>query len=151
MTQVIPHLNCRDAHEAIDFYGRAFGATTMGVMDSPEGKVMHGAISIDGSSVFICDEYLEWGAQSPQSLGGSPVTIHLHVGDAEAVFARAVEAGCTVSMPLALQFWGDKYGVLKDPYGHAWSVGQTVEQKTPEEMQAAMMAMSQDGPGCQAN
>lgn len=151
MTQVIPHLNCRNAKEAIEFYCRAFGATNMGIMEGPDGKVMHGAILIDGAPVYFCDEFLDWGAQSPQSLGGTPVTIHVQVEDAEALFNKATAAGCEVKMPLELAFWGHKYGVLKDPYGHMWSIAQEVEQKSPEEMKAAMDAAMINGPECQAN
>lgn len=141
MTQVIPHLTIRNAREAIDFYARAFGAETHGIMDGADGKVMHAAISIEGGTLYLTDENLDWNAKGPELLGGSPVTIHLHSDDADPLWSRATEAGCTVVMPLELQFWGDKYGMLKDPYGHLWSIGQTVEQKTPEQIRESMAAM----------
>lgn len=144
MPSVIPHLNIRNAREAIDFYVRAFGAEIHGIMDGENGKVMHAAFSIDGGMLFATDEYLDWNVKGPEALGGSPVTIHLHSGDADAKWARATEAGCTVIMPLELQFWGDKYGMLRDPYGHQWSIGQTVEEKTPEQIRESMAAMESE-------
>ena len=140
MTQIIPYLTVSNAAEAIEFYVRAFGAKDMGRMPGPDGKLMHAAIEIEGSPVFLADEFVEWGARGPGLLGGTPVTIHLQTDDAERIFRRAVEAGCEVAMPLELQFWGDLYASLKDPYGHSWGIAQEVERKSPEEALAAMMA-----------
>ena len=93
------------------------------------------ALTIGGAMLFLADECPEFGSRSPQGLGGTPVTLHLHVADCDAVFARAVAAGCTVRMPLQDMFWGDRYGVLADPYGHAWSIATNIRHVTPEEMQ----------------
>lgn len=144
-TTVIPHLTCRNAPEAYEFYQKAFGAEPVGIMTMPDGRVIHAAITIDGAPVYLHEEFLEWGGQSPQELGGSPVQIHLHVDDCDAVFAKAVEAGCTVAMPLEDAFWGDRYGMLKDPFGHKWSVATTKRTPSREEMEQAMEAM---GGGC---
>jgi uncharacterized glyoxalase superfamily protein PhnB len=97
---------------------------------------MHSALSFEGAMVFVCDEFPEHGGTSPQALGGSPVTIHLQVSDADAIFNQAVAAGCTVKMPLADMFWGDRYGCVSDPYGHQWSVGTTIREVPPEELKA---------------
>ncbi|RYG32819.1 VOC family protein [bacterium] len=140
-TKIVPHLTCRNAHEAYEFYQKAFGAQPMGVMNTPDGKVMHAALSIDGSEIYMHEEFPDWNAKSPETLGGTPVTVHLHVDDCDAVFSRAVEAGCTVSMPLEEAFWGDRYGVITDPYGHKWSIATTVREMSPEEMQKGMDEM----------
>ena len=85
-------------------------------------------------------EYNNGKSQTPKALGGSPVTIHLTVTDVEAKFARAVEAGAEVVMPLEDQFWGDRYGLVRDPFGHQWSLGQPVREVSPEEIAEAMQA-----------
>ena len=91
---------------------------------------------------MLVDEMLEYGAKSPKSLGGSAVTLHLYVDDVDAAFARAVAAGAKVTMPLADQFWGDRYGQLEDPFGHKWSIATHKRDVTPEEMKKAMAQMS---------
>ena len=85
------------------------------------GGIMHACLRINGSTVMLSDEFPEYGMAGPTTLGGSPVTIHLMVPDVDAAFARAVEAGATATMPVADQFWGDRYGALRDPFGHSWS------------------------------
>jgi uncharacterized glyoxalase superfamily protein PhnB len=141
-TTLIPHLACRNAAEAVEFYKKAFGAEAPCVMQLPDGRLMHAAVSIRGATFYLADEFPECGGKSPQSLGGSPVSLHLQVPDCEEVFARAVEAGCTVTMPLADMFWGDRYGMVTDPYGHNWSIATTVKELSPEEMQKAMEEMA---------
>ena len=140
-TTLVPYLCCRNANEAIAFYENAFGAETLGVHKMPDGRVMHAALSIDGAMVFISDEFPEYGGNSPLALGGSPVTLHLQVPNSDAVFQRAVEAGCEVRMPLEDAFWGDRYGMVADPYGHLWSIATHVRDVTPEEMEKALAEM----------
>jgi PhnB protein len=139
-TLLTPSLVCRDAAGAIEFYKRAFGAEEMRVIRSPDGRVMHAALTVGGAMIFLGEECVEFGSRSPQTLGGSPVTLSLHVSDCDAVFARAVTAGCTVRMPPADMFWGDRFGVLSDPYGHLWSVATNVRKLTDEEIQKAAAA-----------
>lgn len=141
MHSVTPHLICAGAAQAIDFYKKAFGAEEGGRLPGPDGKLMHAMIRIGGSAVMLVDEMPEWGALGPKALKGSPVTIHLYVEDADAFVARAVKAGAKVTMPLADQFWGDRYGKLEDPFGHHWSVATHVRDVSPEEMQKAMGSM----------
>jgi PhnB protein len=143
MTAVTPHLVVAGAAQAIDWYKKAFGATEEMRMPGPDGRLMHACIRINGAAVFLVDEMQEWGAVGPKSLKGSPVTIHLMVEDADATFDRAVKAGATVTMPLADQFWGDRYGCLDDPYGHKWSVATHVRDVTPAEIQQAMKEMAE--------
>jgi len=131
---VTPHLTVRDAAGAIEFYKKAFGAEECFRMPSPDGKIMHAEIRIGDSAVMINDEMPDFAKNSPQSIGGSPVTLHLYVSDADAFFARATREGAKVDMPLMDAFWGDRYGKLEDPFGHKWSVATHKEDLTPEEI-----------------
>ena len=124
VTGVTPHLVIRDerAGEAIDFYKAAFGAEELSRMPAENGKrLMHAHLRINGGNVFLNDDFPEY-CGGPSAAPGS-VTLHLHVDDADALFARAVAAGAETTMPLADQFWGDRYGQVKDPFGHSWSIG----------------------------
>jgi uncharacterized glyoxalase superfamily protein PhnB len=103
---------------------------------------MHASIRIGDSVIMLNDEMPQWGSFGPKSLKGSPVTIHLYVEDADAVFAQAVKAGATATVPLEDMFWGDRYGKVEDPFGHQWSIGTHVRDVSPEEMQKAMEQMS---------
>jgi PhnB protein len=141
MHQLSPHLVCAGAADAIDFYVKAFGATEMMRLPGPDGKLAHASVSINGSSVLLVDEMLDHGIKSPKTLGGTPVTIHLVVADVDAFVDRAVAAGATVTMPVEDAFWGDRYGVLEDPFGHSWSVATPIRDMTPEQIQAAVEAM----------
>ena len=141
MHTVTPHLVCAGAADAIEFYKRAFNAVEEGRLPGPNGKLMHAMIRIEGSAVMLVDEMPEWGALGPKSLKGSPVTIHLYVADVEAFVKRAVAAGARITMPVADQFWGDRYGQLEDPFGHRWSVGTHLRDVSVEEMQQAMRSM----------
>ena len=140
MHSLTPHLVCRGAAVAIDFYGRAFGAIELFRLPGPNGKLMHACVRIGDSQLFLVDEMPEHGALGPQALKGAPVTIHLQVEDADAAFACAMRAGATVTMPLADMFWGDRYGRVTDPFGHSWSIATHVRDVRPEEMVAAMQA-----------
>jgi PhnB protein len=139
MHSVTPHLVCNGAAEAIEFYKKAFGAEEMGRMPMPDGKLGHAMLRIGDSMIMLADEFPEWGSVGPATLKGSPVTIHLYVENADAQFDRAIAAGAQVRMPLADMFWGDRYGVLEDPFGHRWSVAHHVRDVSPEEMKAAML------------
>jgi PhnB protein len=141
MHSVTPHLVCAGAAKAIEFYKEAFGAVEQARLPGPDGRLMHAAIRIGDSSVMLADEMPEWGALGPKSLKGSPVTLHLYVDDADAFVARAVKAGAKVTMQVAEQFWGDRYGKIEDPFGHQWSVAHRVREVSMEEAQTAMRAM----------
>lgn len=141
---VMPHLIVDDAAAAIDFYVKAFDGVELGRVPGPDGKkLIHAALQINGSTVMLNDDFPEMNdgkPSSPKALGGTPVTIHLVVTDVDAKFQRAVNAGATVVMPLDDQFWGDRYGVLRDPFGHQWSLGQPVREVSPEEIKQAVNA-----------
>jgi len=141
MHTITPHLVCANALEAIEFYKRAFGATSAATMLTPDGKLLHGQVRIGDSVVMLMEENPQWGALSPKSLPATPVTIHMYVNDVDAVFARAVKEGATARMEPAEMFWGDRYGVLLDPYGHCWSIATHTRDLTPEQMAEGMKAM----------
>jgi uncharacterized glyoxalase superfamily protein PhnB len=138
---MIPHLVCSPCSEAIDFYKKAFGAEEVGRMPAPDGKIMHAAIRIGNSFLFLVDDFPEYcggRSQSATALGGTPVTIHRYVEDCDAAIKRAQNAGATVSMPAADMFWGDRYGAITDPYGHKWSFGTHQKDLTPDQIREAM-------------
>ena len=134
-----PYLVLSDADRAIEFDGRAFGAVEACRLTDPRtGKVMHAELKLGDSNLFLSEACPEYGARSPQALGGSPVTIHFYVEDIDATMAQAVEAGATVTMPATDMFWGDRFGKLTDPFGHEWSLATHVEDVPPEQMAERM-------------
>ena len=132
---ITPHLVVRGADKAIEFYKKAFGAEVKGVHHTPDGKVMHAAIKIGDSTIYMADEFPGMGPKAPETLGGTPVVLNLYREDIDKLFNQAVAAGATVTMPLANQFWGDRYGQLKDPFGHGWALGQHIEDVAPAELE----------------
>ena len=137
MHALTPHLVCRNAAEAIAFYGKAFGAVELSRLPGPEDKLMHAMVRIGDSSLMLVDEFPDCGAFGPQSLNGSPVTIHLYVTDVDATVERAVAAGAKVTMPVSDMFWGDRYGRIEDPFGHQWSIATHIRDLSPQEIQTA--------------
>ncbi len=138
---VSPHLVVDDAAAAIDFYVKAFDAVELGRVPGPDGKLIHAALSVNGSTILLNDDFPEMSggkSMTPKSLGGTPVTIHLTVTDVDTKFQRALDAGATVVAPLDDQFWGDRYGVVSDPFGHHWSMGQPVREVSIDEISEAM-------------
>ncbi len=132
---ITPHLVVKGADEAIGFYKKAFGAEEHFRMPGPDGKtVMHAELQIGDSVLYLNDEFPDMGCKGPQALGGTPVTIHLYVQDCDAAFAKATGAGCEVTMPVTDMFWGDRFGKVKDPFGHKWSIATHKEDLTPEEI-----------------
>ncbi len=140
---ITPYLFIKDAARAITFYKNAFGATEEMRMDAPGGKVGHAELRISNSIIMLADECPDMRALSPQTIGGSPVMIHLYVEDVDAVFARAVELGAKSLQPVKDQFYGDRSGCITDPFGHLWSIATHTEDLSPEEMkQRAAKAMT---------
>lgn len=141
-----PHLICAGASDAIEFYKQAFGATEMMRIPGEQGKVMHARVSINGSSVMLVDENRDYGMLGPKELKGTPVTMHLIVDDADSVVDKAVAAGAKVIMPVADMFWGDRYGLLEDPFGHRWAVATPQRSMAKGELQqTAKAAMRECG------
>lgn len=135
---ITPHLVCENAAEALAFYQRAFGAQEVGRMDGPGGKIMHAELRIGDSMLMLADAFPEYGSRGPRALQGTPVTIHMYVEDADAVWQRAIDAGATVEMPLEDAFWGDRYGQVIDPFGHRWSIATHQRDMTPQQIEEAM-------------
>ena len=131
---VTPHLVIKGASKAIEFYKKAFGAEEVFRMPGPGDQVMHAEIRIGDSHVMLADEFPQYGAVGPKPGEPTSVNIHLYVTDVDAVFDRAVKAGAQVTMPVTDMFWGDRYGKLKDPFGHQWSVATHKEDLSPEEI-----------------
>ena len=129
------HLTIRNAGQAIDFYKKAFGAQELGRSLTPDGKVMHATIRIGDSLLMMNDEFPNMGCPSAETLGGSNVTLHIQTEDVDSLFEQAVKAGAKPTMPLADQFWGDRYGQVVDPFGQRWSLATRVEQLTAEEVE----------------
>ncbi len=134
---VIPYLVVKGAADALEFYKRAFGMEEIMRLASPDGdSVVHAELRYGNAAIYLADEFPH--CQSPQALGGSPVTIHLHVTDIDSAFQRAVEAGAEAVMPPADMFWGDRFGKLRCPYGHEWSMAQHLRDVSMEEMQEGL-------------
>jgi len=131
---VTPYLIVMNAAQAIEFYKAALGATESVRLPTPDGKVMHAEIRIGDSPIMLCDECPDWNALSPQTIGGTAVSIMLYVEDVDSLVDRAVTAGAQLVMPVADQFWGDRMGTVIDPFGHKWSIATHKEDVTPEEI-----------------
>jgi uncharacterized glyoxalase superfamily protein PhnB len=134
---VTPHLVVRDAAKAIDVYAKAFGAEERFRMPGPGGVVMHAELAIGDSVVMLGEEAPQMGATSPQTIGGSPVSLLIYVKDVDASFARAERAGCTAQMPPTDMFWGDRCAGVADPFGYLWSFATRQKELTEEEMRRA--------------
>jgi PhnB protein len=143
---VTPYLAVDDATEAIEYYTKAFGAKERVRMETPDGKVGHAELEIGDSLVMLSDPFPQASTKPPNELGGTSVSVFVYVEDVDAVVKQAVDAGATVTMEVADQFWGDRFGSVKDPFGHLWSIATHVEDVPPEEMaeraKVAMAAMS---------
>jgi PhnB protein len=125
---VYPYLTVKGGKAALDFYTRAFGANEeYRAYGQDNERIMHARFRVNGAAILLSDDFPEFrgGGETPAPVG---VTIHLEVDDADAWWTRAVSAGATITMPLADQFWGDRYGQLKDPFGHSWSIGMPVKK-----------------------
>jgi len=131
------YLAVKGAREAMEFYKKAFGAVEMyALVDPSDGRIGHAELQFGDSMVMLSDEYPDFGALSPDTLGGSPVKLHISVDDVDTMFARALELGCTEVRPVRDQFFGDRTGTLVDPFGYTWSLATKVRDVSPEVMQA---------------
>jgi PhnB protein len=132
---VTPSLIVRDGAKAIDFYKKALGAQELVRMAGPDGKIMHAELKIGDSIVFLAEENPNMqNVKSPQSLGGCTGTLNLYVPNVDELFRQAITAGGRESMPVADQFWGDRYGSFVDPFGYSWGIGTHKENLSPQEM-----------------
>ncbi|HSB69049.1 MAG TPA: VOC family protein [Candidatus Methylomirabilis sp.] len=138
---VTPYLAIKNAVKALEFYKKGFGATESFRIVMPDGRLGHAEIRLGDSLIMLADEFPEFGGKSPDTLGGSPVSIHLYVEDVDAFFKRALAAGAKERKPVMDQFYGDRSGQLEDPFGHLWWVATHKEDIAPEEMQRRVEAM----------
>ena len=134
---ITPHLSVQGAARAIEFYRAAFGAEEIFRVPTPDGRLLHAEIRIGDSIVMIADEFPDMCTGEAVVHGNLPVTIHLFVRDCDAVFQRATAAGAKVVMPLQDMFWGDRYGSVRDPFGHNWSIATRKQNLSPEEIAKA--------------
>ena len=132
--QITPYLIVDGAGAAIEFYGKVLGTTERMRMPGPDGKVGHAELQLGDSVIMLADEFPDMGAQSPKSIGGTPVTLSVYVENVDDVFARAIEAGATELQGLENKFYGDRSGQFEDPFGHRWNVSSHVEDVPPDEM-----------------
>jgi PhnB protein len=132
-TAVTPYLIIRGAAQAIEFYIKAFGAIECRRMETNE-KIMHAEIKINNAHIMLAEEFPDHGFHSPQSLGGSTAFIHLYVNDADALFKQAVDAGAKILQPVSDQFFGDRHGLIQDPFGYTWTIATHIEDVSPEEL-----------------
>ncbi len=133
---VIPTLNTKNSAKAIEFYQAAYGATDDFRLVEPSGKIGHAEIRIEGAPIMLADEYPDFGALSPATVGGCPVKFQIYVTDTDKAVERAVKAGATVTRELRNEFYGDRTATVADPFGYSWQLSSRIENVTPAEMQA---------------
>ena len=140
-TSLTPHITVQGAADALAFYARAFGAEELSRTPGPDGAILNAMIRIGGSILMLNDPSPEMGTlQAPTALGGTTSVLHVYTEDCDALFQRATAAGATAVLPPTDMFWGDRYGMLSDPFGHLWAVATRQEEPTPEEMAERMAA-----------
>jgi PhnB protein len=137
MHTITPHLVCKGASDAIEFYKKAFNAVEHMRLPTPDGMVMHAMLGIGDSTLMLAEEFPNC-RSGPLTLKGSPVTLHLYVKDVDAAVAQAVAAGAKVTMPVADMFWGDRYGQIEDPFGHHWSLATHTRDLSADEIREGM-------------
>jgi PhnB protein len=133
--ELFPYLHVRGAAEAIAFYTSAFGAIEKFRLTEPSGRIGHAELDFGGTTLMLADEFPECGIRGPQAIGGTSVTLHLHVDDADETIARARAAGAVVEREPKDEFYGERSGAVRDPFGHRWTIGHRIEEVTPQEMQ----------------
>lgn len=141
---VTPYLIVNGAAKAIGFYQRVFGATELFRLPASDGRIGHAEIRIGDSQVMLADEFPEKGARAPSADGGMPVSLMVYVPDVDATFARAIDAGATQVRALQDQFYGDRSGTIRDPFGHVWTIGMHIEDVAPDELQRRFEAMQKE-------
>ena len=139
--EVFAYLCVSDARSALDFYKKAFGVKERFRLTEPSGRVGHAELDFVGMTIMLSDEFPEFGIRSASTLGATPVTIHLHVDNADKMIAQAVLAGATIEREPADAFYGERAGVIRDPFGHRWLIGHQIEDVSPQEMQRRYTAM----------
>ncbi|MDW5442667.1 VOC family protein [Polaromonas sp. SM01] len=139
--ELFAYIHVKNTDAAIEFYKTVFGVTEKFRLVEPGGRIGHAELDFNGATLMLSDEYPELGVQAPQAGAASTVTLHLHVDNCDEVIARALQAGATLEMAAQDHFYGERSGNFRDPFGHRWNVGHTIEDVTPEEMQRRYTAM----------
>lgn len=139
--ELFAYLRVKGAAEALEFYSKVFGAKETFRLAEPGGRIGHAQLDFDGTTLMLSEEYPELGILGPQSVGGASVTIHLHVDNADEVIKAAIDAGAEVTSELKDQFYGERSGNIRDPFGHEWNIGHSIEKISTEEMQRRFSAM----------
>lgn len=141
-----PYLATDDAARAIDYYKQAFGAKERVRMEAPDGSIGHAELEIGDSVIMLSDPSPQSSTRPPSELGGTSASVFMYAEDVDAVVKQAVDAGATITAEVADQFWGDRFGTIRDPFGHVWSVATHIEDLTPEEIgERAKAAMAAEG------
>jgi uncharacterized glyoxalase superfamily protein PhnB len=133
--ELFAYLHVSDAAKAIEFYTKTFDVSEKLRLTEPSGRIGHAELDFGGSTLMLSDEYPEYGIRGPKAIGATSVTLHIHVDDADAIIARAVAAGAELELEPQDQFYGERSGCIRDPFGHRWNIGHSIEDVTPEEMQ----------------
>jgi PhnB protein len=139
--EMFPYLCVSNAAKAIEFYEKAFGAKEKFRLTEPSGRIGHAEMDFAGMTLMLSDEFPEYGIRSASTIGATAVTIHLHVDNADAMVAKAVECGANLERAVQDEFYGERGGVVRDPFGHRWLIGHHIEDVSPEEMQRRYTAM----------
>jgi PhnB protein len=139
--EMYPYIRVKNAAHAIDFYKAAFGVTEKFRIVESSGRIGHCELEFGGAVLMLSDEYPEYDIRGPESVGATTFCVHLHVDDADRAVARAVEAGAQVIRPLQDRPHGERSGAVRDPFGHEWLIGHSIEEVTPEEMQRRYEAL----------
>lgn len=143
--ELYAYLRVSDSQRALDFYTRAFGAREIFRLSEPSGRIGHMEVDFNGTTLMVSDAFPEFGMLAPQPGDKHAVSLHLHVDDADAVVQRALDAGAKLEMACTDQFYGERTGVVIDPFGHRWMIGHEIEKLEPAEMQRRYTAMLQQG------
>jgi uncharacterized glyoxalase superfamily protein PhnB len=145
IAEVFPYLCVSDTAAAIDFYRRAFGASEKFRLTEPGGRIGHAEMDFGGTTLMLCDEFPEYDLRSASTIGATPVTLHLHVDDADAMIDNAVRAGATLEQPPTDAFYGERSGAVRCPFGHRWLIGHSIEDVSVDEMQRRYAALFEGG------
>jgi uncharacterized glyoxalase superfamily protein PhnB len=143
--ELFAYLRVGDAARAIEYYKAAFGASEKFRLVEPGGRIGHAELEFGGTTLMLSDEYPEYGIVGPKTVGGTTMCVHLHVDDADAMLTRAVEAGGELLRKAEDHFYGERSGTVRDPFGHEWNIGHSIEEVTPDEMQRRYTDMLERG------
>jgi PhnB protein len=142
--ELFAYLHVSNAAKAIEFYEKAFGAKEKFRLTEPSGRIGHAELDFDGTTLMLADEFPEYNIRGPKAIGATSVTIHIHVDNADEVIRRAVSAGAVVEMEPKDEFYGERSGCVRDPFGHRWNVGHSIEEVSTEEMQRRYVEIMKD-------